>query len=229
MIVLVGETRDRKYLETMRRHGWGRIWVRLSPRQYEGEPWAFDNGAYGYFLAGKDLDETAFLKRLDVATKRCEPPMMAVLPDLVGRGEPSLSYSEKWLRRLEDHPWKNWYWAAQDRQTHQEIGCAIAGIPLNEVVNNQHIKANIHPSIKGIFLGGSDKFKHRADSYCWWAHFVGLKFHYGRASTPGKIRAARRVGADSMDTAFPLWTRERFQRFVEMWSLPDPQQELGLQ
>jgi hypothetical protein len=193
--------------------------------QYEGEPWAFDNGAYGYHLNGQRLDETAFLKRLDVATCRCPEPMMAVLPDIVGRGEQSMRYSERWLRRLEDHPWKTWYWVVQDRMCSQEVAAALCGMPLTSVIHDD-VPGPVHPSIRGIFLGGSNTFKPTAGYWSLWAHHNGLRFHYGRASTPARIRAARRCGADSMDTAFPLWTRERFQRFVEMWTLPDPQQEL---
>jgi len=226
VIVLVGETRDSAYLVKMQEHGWGRIWVRSSPVQYEGEPWAFDNGAYGYHLAGLSLDETAFLKRLDIATKRCPEPLMAVLPDIVGKGERSMAYTETWLRRLEDHPWKSWYMVLQDRMTHTEVGAVITGHPMTSIIDGSSVKGRVHPSVKGLFLGGTDSWKRTAGYWSAWAHHAGINFHYGRASTPAKIRAARRSGADSMDTAFPLWTRERFQRFVEMWSLPDPQPEL---
>jgi len=227
----VGETQDRRYLEELKRHKWGRIWTVSRPRTYQGEPWAFDNGAYSDFLKGQPFDEVRFQKRLDKATNDLSlmPPQMAVLPDVVAGGMKSARYSLDWLTRLEDHPWKNWYFAIQDRQTAQEVGCALSGFPVSAALSGTVAPGPIHPKVTGIFLGGSDKFKLTVSYWAGWAHDNGLKFHYGRASTPGRIRAARRSGCDSMDTSFPLWTRERFEKFILMWTLKDPQQELELQ
>ena len=48
-----------------------------------------------------------------------------------------------------------------------------------------------------------------------WAHGDGLKFHYGRCGTLNKVAHAIRIGADSIDSAFPMWTRQRWRLFVE--------------
>jgi hypothetical protein len=226
VIILLGETRDPDYVAIMRSHGWGRLWVRSTPTQYEGEPWAFDNGVYGRHRKGLGMDEAAFLRRLERATTRCPEPMMAVLPDIYAGGDKSIAYSQKWLRRLEDHPWKCWYFAVQDHQTAQQVGCAITDVELTSAPKNHSFIGRVHPSVKGVFLGGSDGYKRTAGFWSWWAHFLGLRFHYARAATPARIRAARNCNADSLDTAFPLWARPRFARFVEMITRPDPQPQL---
>ena len=66
----------------------------------------------------------------------------------------------------------------------------------------------------GLFLGGTDKFK--ATAYYWreLSHKYGKRFHYGRAGTRRKILHAVESGADSADSAFPLWTTERLLQTV---------------
>ena len=57
--------------------------------------------------------------------------------------------------------------AVQDRCTAQEVQSAIRG----------------EESIKGLFLGGTDRFKQTALVWRNLADLMGLKFHYGRAGT----------------------------------------------
>ncbi len=93
--------------------------------------------------------------------------------------------------------------------------CPVHGIKANESVT-----VRILPESDD---SRSDRFK--ATAYRWrvLAHSCGIKFHYGRAGTPAKLLAAYNCGADSCDSAFPLWTSERMKLFVWRW------QGLGMQ
>jgi len=67
----------------------------------------------------------------------------------------------------------------------------------------------------GLFLGGTTPFKNTAPIWRDLSHELGILFHYGRAGTKHKIRHALKTGVDSMDSAFPLWTKERW-KFTEL-------------
>ncbi len=46
------------------------------------------------------------------------------------------------------------------------------------------------------------------------AHRYGLKAHYARCGTRRKIRRAVGIGADSGDSAFPLWIKDRLEAVI---------------
>jgi hypothetical protein len=46
------------------------------------------------------------------------------------------------------------------------------------------------------------------------AHAHGARCHIGRVGTPRLVAQARRVGADSIDSAYPLWCTEHLDEFV---------------
>ena len=195
--MLVGDTRSRTNLEILKRHGWGRMCVEKTPKPYPFEPWGFDNGAFPAFLHQQPFPETAFLKRLEAAESVNSDPYLAVTPDIVAGGCTSLQFSASWQMSHKLPDWR-WYLAVQD------------GMTVEDVRPHLHLYS-------GIFLGGTDRFK--ATAYRWriLAHAHQLKFHYGRASTPGKLLSAYKVGSDSCDSAFPLWTTERMRIFVARW------------
>jgi hypothetical protein len=203
--VILGSTECKARLRVMRRHGWGRMWTvpRHPLRPYEGERWGFDNGAYGYWKRGEQFNEPAFCKCLDRAEK-VGRPYLAVLPDVVGGGLASLEYSLSWLDRV-PREWP-WYLAVQDGMT----PAAVA--------------PELH-RFAGLFLGGTNDFKETAHAWCDLAHAAGLKFHYARAGTKRKMLLARLCGADSLDSAFPLWKRERLEAY-ERWFLEGQEQLL---
>jgi hypothetical protein len=194
-LVLLGETRSLRNIELLRSKGWGRMFVVNRPTPYEGEPWGFDNGAFVCWQKQVPWDARDFQRRLDDAIV-LPRPYIAVTPDIVAGGLHSLDFSLRWLPNL-PKSWP-WYLAVQDDMAVEDI---------RSVVGRFH----------GIFLGGSNKFK--ATAYRWrtLAHSLGLKFHYGRAGTPKKMRSAYKVKADSLDSAFPLWSNERLASFTAAW------------
>lgn len=163
---------------------------KIEPYLYE--PWGFDNGAYRDFLQGKQFDEVAFMKRMDMANN-IGLPYLAVVPDIVIGGLKSLEYSMEWVDKM-PYDWEL-YLAVQDGMTEQDIEPVLY-------------------KFSGIFLGGSTAFKATAPHWSKLAHDNGKKFHYGRAGTPRKLQHAKKSNADSCDSAFPLWNFDRLDNFI---------------
>jgi len=207
VLVLTGDTRSRKIVAVLRELGWGRIWIDQIPTPYPGERWGFDNGAFRDWTNGRAFDETAFWHHLNRAYQ-VGNPHMAIVPDLVTQGEKSLDFSLSWLPRLPvDWPW---YLAVQD-------GMRISDVEL------------LLPQFAGLFLGGSSRFKGTAYYWCELAHKHGRLFHYGRAGIKRKVLHAIEVGADSADSAFPLWTVERLDELRRVFAMPLPHMMWGVE
>lgn len=216
MVIFLGEfTRANSnagYL--LAKYGWGRMWstrVTLNPEELvEGEPIGFDNGAYLAWdkespLEWRDFPESKFLRRLERLPRT---PHVAVAPDLPMGGRSSLEFSLWWLGSLpESFPW---YLAVQD------------GMDEDDVASNLG-------NFTGLFLGGSDAIKKDAFRWCQLAKAHGKKFHYGRASTYRRVRDARLIGADSIDSSVPV-TALGFGRPIVKWKREalnlNPQKEL---
>lgn len=57
-------------------------------------------------------------------------------------------------------------------------------------------------------------------------HRRGLPCHVGRVGTARRIAWAKRIGADSIDSCLPLWSRENLDSFLR--ALDGRQMELAL-
>ena len=197
-LVLVGETRSRANIAALAKLQWGRMFVTQRPTPFPFERWGFDNGAFIAWRNGQPFPESDFLRRVEVAERTNSEPILAVVPDIVAGGCTSLQFSTSWRmsgRLPEEWPW---YLAVQDGMTVADVAPVL------------HL-------FSGIFLGGTDRFKATAYRWCQLAHSHQKRFHYARASTPGKLLSAHRVGADSCDSAFPLWTAARMRVFSSRW------------
>jgi len=207
MIALTGDTRSSGLIAQLKKYQIGRFYIRKPIRPYYGENWGFDNGAFSDYLKGKEFDGDRYRKALEKAIKIAEnyhPPYLAVLPDVVGGGLRSLELSLNWLEReLRNIPF-NWYLAVQDGMEPEVIKEALIS----------------YPQIKGLFLGGTDKFKRTARMWSSLAHSMNLKFHYARAGSMKKVKEAIRAEADSLDSALPLWSEEKFKRFIRALITP---------
>ena len=200
MVVIVGEVRGERAAQLLRRLGWGRMAVDAYFRPYPGEPWGFDNGAFRDWKRGRPFDGDAFLRRLERAV-RLGRPYLAVAPDLVAGGTRSLDFSLAWLEGGRLPPDWPWYLAVQD-------GMGLADV------------AAVLDRFAGIFLGGTDRFKATAWHWAELARSRGKKFHYARAGTARKVARALLVGADSLDSSFPLWTTGRLAGFARALAAP---------
>lgn len=195
-MIFVGETRSQKMIERINSLGWGRMWTLGKPDTRT--PWAFDNGAYLAWDRMTPMKEhqfpaTKFAARLDVALSVATRPYLAVVPDLIAGGMDSLAFSLDARSKLPNG--FRWYLAIQDGMTIEEV-------------------AKVSSHFGGIFLGGTDAFKLDAGRWCNAAHGWGLPFHYGRCGTIYKLNHALRIGVDSLDSSFPLWTVGRFDHFA---------------
>ena len=237
--VILGDFTGRR-VPQLRAAGWGRMKIdrKLRNRRGEltverGEPWALDNGAFRMWTSGAGYDWTRFegmLAELE-AIALADPvmlPQFAVVPDRPAEGLDSLIASVEWLhewmRREELAPMFRaavpFYLAVQDGMTPADLEgeCWECGEPIAE-------------HFAGIFLGGSSAWKvATAGAWAEAARGWRIRFHYGRAGTIAKLQQAHAIGADSLDSAFPMWTAERWARFEAAWhALPaGPQLELAL-
>jgi hypothetical protein len=193
MHVLVGECTG-KNVARLQELGWGRMWIARDRNiyTYPGEPWGLDNGAFRDWAEGKPFDGPLFMSVVEKAMAQPGPPILAVLPDAPGNAAQTLAMAYDWLPRLPPFPW---YLALQDGMTEAMI-------------------EPLFPRLAGLFLGGTNRFKKEAPMWCELAHNRGLKFHYGRCGTLGKLKHAQAIGADSIDSAFPMWTQKRFDIFA---------------
>lgn len=194
--VFVGDTRKLTMVARLQELGWGRMYADRVPMSRDEVLWAFDNGAFPAWTSGKPFPTKRFQMRIDKALQRATTPYLAVAPDIVGGGLKSLEFSLSWLDKLPKE-WP-WYLAVQDGMTPQDV------------------EPHLH-LFAGVFLGETNRFKFQAAMWARFAHQHGKPFHYGRAGVIGRIRNAFMAKADSFDSAFPLWTEERFDQFVELW------------
>jgi len=207
--VFVGDTRSKKNIERIQQLGWGRLFCTVQPTPFPGEKWAFDNGAFWQWQRGLSFDHHIFRERLSkarAAASQHNNPALAIVPDIVAGGCSSLAFSLDWIGRLREEDDWPWYLAVQDGMTIHDVKPEIA-------------------RFDGIFLGGTDSFKTKAWTWCRFAHDQGKKFHYGRCGTLPKMKSAVKMGADSLDSSFPLWTEERFETFWKQYDGVDLQQD----
>jgi len=158
-------------------------------------------------------------------------PSIVVLPDRVGDGQRSLATSLEWYHRF----WEDFQDNVEDAEV-DGVEYDPENDPLSETLFYVAVQPGIEPTdleqvcphcgswdnfpiylhFHGILLGGSSRWK-VAHAARWkrWCGERHLALHYARAGTPAKARFARSVGADSIDSAFPLWTMERFEQFVD--------------
>jgi hypothetical protein len=205
-MVLVGECTGRR-VPMIRAQGWGRMWIARNRNIYTepGEPWGFDNGAFRDWRDGKPFDAATYRDCLRKALEQPTPPVLAVIPDVPGDGRATLAMADAWWPELyERSPHFPWFIAVQDGME----------------------PADLEPwadRIAGVFLGGTNAYKARANDWAAWCQARGLRFHYGRAGTMEKVAHAMEVGADSIDSALPMWTEGRWRAFVAAIQSGPPQ------
>ncbi|HEY4178392.1 MAG TPA: hypothetical protein VGM90_16210 [Kofleriaceae bacterium] len=73
----------------------------------------------------------------------------------------------------------------------------------------------------GIFVGGRLDWKlATAPTWAALAHAHGLRCHVGRVGTPARVRWARAIGVDSIDSALPVRHAEHLRAFLDALDLP---------
>lgn len=216
MKAYVGQTRSRSLLKALRELGIGECCTRgqLPPRR---DPWFYDNGAFEDFQAGAPFDYLQFSRDMRAirlwADAEGIPPHMArggeslpkpdfiVVPDVVAGGLASLDFSAEHLDE-----------------------CLRAGAPCYLAVQDgmtpDHVRRFLDENrgVAGLFVGGSLDWK-LATGATWTAtgRRLGLPVHVGRVGTADRVRWAHDIGADSIDSALPLWSERKLDVFVDAW------------
>jgi hypothetical protein len=190
MRVYVGQTRAKALIEELARKGIGECTARgeLPPRR---TPWFYDNGAFGDWKAGRPFDRQGFER--DLAETNLRPDFI-VVPDIVAGGAASLTESLSWLALLKGLAPR--YLAIQDGMTHGDVARAL-------------------DSFEGAFVGGTLPWKMATGrEWCDLAHELGKPCHIGRVGNLRRLAWAYECGADSVDSSFPLWSRQRLGSFL---------------
>jgi len=214
----VGQTRSGARVEQLRALGIGEMTM---PDEYPPRrtPWVLDNGAYKAWKNKLPFNEREYefaLGRWSISPRRALPEFIAI-PDVVANREATLALARVWINRIRSIIWPR-----------------VA--PLAFVVQDGMEEQDVQPFLRDvevIFVGGSTKWK-------WWtarrwvafAHANGKHLHIGRVGTARLARGALDAGADSIDSAFPLWSCKHLEEFVmalrEYQPNQDPSPQLGL-
>jgi len=183
----------------IRREGWGVVLVPELRRKFcpHTFPLYFiDNGAFTCWRRGEEFNSSLFLRTLEESLKYPTLPQFVVVPDLVAKGLKSLEFSLNWLDRLKrEFPQFNYALAVQD------------GMSLEDV--EPYLKEFAY-----LFVGGTLQWKTKTGrKWVKLAHKHRKRCHIGRVGTARRVRWARRIGADSIDSALPLFSLAKWERF----------------
>lgn len=210
MIAYVGQTRAAGLIAELTAAGLGECTTRgqLPPRRPR---WFYDNGAFADYQAGLPFDAVRFTRDMWAignggrGRHRFAPPDFVTLPDRVADWPATVQLSRGF---------------APDVQR--------AGVPGYVVVQDGAEAGAVAALLVelgagGLFVGGSLAWK-EATAAAWVkvAHAGGWRCHIGRVGTPDRVQWARRIGADSIDSSFPLWHRDHLAEFLHALGNPAP-------
>ena len=202
-MVYIGQSRGAKMIARLTELGFGEMTVRgeLEPRR---TPWAFDNGAFRDWKKGVPFDAVRFSRDVARIREMESRPDFVVVPDVVAGGVESLDVSLGWLDEL--------------------AGVAPLYLAVQDGMGIHHWHAYAD-RFDGIFVGGTVPWKIRTgEGWVKAAHSTGKPCHVGRVGTGKRVRWARRIGVDSIDSCLPLFAERNLRNFLN--GLNDPQEEL---
>jgi hypothetical protein len=193
VIALVGQTRSRALVARLADLGIGEM---TQPDEYPPRrtPFAMDNAVYKTWKAGLPFDGDGFMAAIERVAASDVKPLFVVAPDIVAGGDASLVFSLSWLERL--RPVAPVYLVTQDGMSPAAVSGALF-------------------AFSGLFVGGSLPWKIRTgEEWVRLAHRHGKPCHIGRVGTPRRVKWAKRIGADSIDSCLPLWSTAQLNRFL---------------
>jgi hypothetical protein len=215
MQAYTGQTRSGQLLRRLTALGIGECVCRgelgdktaIPPRRI---PWFYDNGAYRDYTARRAFDEYRWVRdqwKINGPLKdRGFNPDFVVVPDILGGGAASLLFSASHRADVADEVPA--YLALQDGMTWRAVERHLADL------SEQGLPYT------GLFVGGKDDWK-RDEGGFWvqWGHERGMKVHLARVGTPAKVKWAREIGPDSIDSSLPLWTHDGLDEFIKALGL----------
>lgn len=195
MKAYTGQTRGKFAVNLLREKGIGECTCRgeFPPRR---TPWFYDNGAFKDWNAGKPFDEVKFKSDIDkIKVYDGVKPDFIVVPDILGGGLESLQRSLEWADKLNGIA---------------PLALAVQdGISPSDLINVNQFQV--------IFVGGSVKWKiNTGGEWVKYAHSNGLICHIGRVGPSKRVEWAFEIEADSIDSCWPLWTKERLRLWCDL-------------
>jgi hypothetical protein len=161
--------------------------------------WFYDNHAFADWRVGKSFNIVRWERDQWRIRDRKLRPDFGVIPDVVADGEASLAWSATW--RPFAAPGVPAYLVVQNGMTTDRVDAW-----LDEQPDPYH----------GIFVGSTLEWK--LDTGAAWvtfAHERGMRAHIGRCGPPDRVRWARAIGADSIDSCLPLRARHHMDAFLD--------------
>lgn len=145
----------------------------------EGIPYALDNGKFAVWSAGKEWDEKRFIKQLDKALTKPQPPKWVVVPDEVANPIQTLVEWMTWAPRIK-----------------RDYGFKLALAVQDGMNPKKLLFSGIEPSPDVIFVGGSAEWKWK-NFHKWCLDYP--RVHVGRVNSYRHLWMVERVGAESSD------------------------------
>jgi hypothetical protein len=176
---------------------------------------AFDNAIFALFQNGQSFNELAYLEKLDELIKKKLYPQFIVVPDIIGGGLESLTYSINFMKKLEHIPFPK-YLVVQDGMTTKDVEPFLDRSSNKQGVEFDAIFVGGKPTFKGFGKKQSKEVEWKLKTMEAWtklAHKHGKKCHVGRVSSIRRLNFARSIGADSCDTSMPNFSMQQFNRY----------------
>lgn len=146
-------------------------------KRYKNFSCALDNGAFECYRRGFPWSEKRFFDLIEKSWSSGLSLDFIIAPDIVAGGLKSLRQSEQWFPKL------------------QPAKIALAVQDGMVTTNLMDINFDV------LFIGGSVEWKWKtAKQWVDYAHGRGKKCHIGRCGTLDKLRYAKSIGADSVDS-----------------------------
>ena len=157
---------------------------KMPSKECSAVPCALDNGAFTCWLRGYPFQADIFMRAIEKAYAARINLDFIVCPDIVTGGIRSLDFSMRW--------------ATKQLETAQRLALAV-----QDGMTPRDISVGFHlPRFTHIFVGGSVEWKwHTAKEWVDFSHAYGKKCHIGRCGTLQNLQAAKRYGADSVDSS----------------------------
>lgn len=192
MKAYVGQTRSRSLILELIELEFGEC---TQPREFPPRrtPWFLDNAAFSAWKKGIPFDAKRFTSAMRLAKDYETPPDFVVVPDKVAEGVESLEFSRSWVEL-----------------------CRPLGAPCYLAVQDgMQIAEDTISGFDGIFVGGTLEWKiQTGHEWVTLASSIGIPCHIGRVGTAKRIKWAKRIKADSIDSCLPLWSRDNLRIFV---------------
>ncbi|MFO0610637.1 MAG: hypothetical protein U0324_46170 [Polyangiales bacterium] len=167
-------------------------------------PYFLDCGAFTFWKHGKPFDRRAFARAVAAAFVHPIRPDWVVLPDVVADAAATFDLS------------------AEDLPTLACLGFTLAFV-VQDGMSPETFPLWDHVAV--VFVGGSLRWKlDTAPAWCRAARERGKRCHIGRMGSARRVRWARAIRADSVDSCVPLWSERKLNQWTGALFDPEPQQ-----